>query len=202
MALTDIELCSRALTRLGAHPIQSFTDGTDIASACDSVYGSILESELSVYPWRFAMKKATLAQLADTPVNEWTYAYQLPTDRIGAPFALFDSTRVGATPFKRYEVFADKIFTDANQLVIDYPYKPSESAFPAYFSEFMVLAIASALAMPVTDQANTADFYHAKAYGTPSENGNGGALGRARRADSAQNPPQQIVDFSLVDARF
>jgi hypothetical protein len=202
MALTDVEICSRALNRLGSKGIQSFTEGTDLAISCSTTYPSVLEAELSVYPWRFAMKKAQLSRHADTPANEWKYAYQLPTDRIGPPFALFNSTSSGAIPKHRFEIFSDKIFTNEETVVIDYPFKPTESAFPAYFVEFMVLAMASFLAIPVTDKTTTADFYRGLAYGTPSENGNGGQLARARRADSAQQPPQRIENFDLVDARF
>ena len=202
MALTDVEICSRATNRLGAKAIQSFTEGTDLATSCATIYPGLLESELSVYPWRFAMKKARLSRHVDTPANEWKYAYQLPTDRIGPPFALFNSDAGGAQPHKQFEIFSDKIFTNEELVIIDYPFKPAESAFPAYFTEFMVLAMAGELAMPVTDQVSTADFYRAKAYGTPSENGNGGQLGRARRANSAQQPPQRIEDFTLLDVRF
>ena len=202
MALTDIEICSRALTRIGSGAIQSFDEGTDKATTCDLIYSSILDSELSLYPWRFAMKKVQLARLTDTPANEWKYVYQLPTDAIGGPFAMFNSTGAGVSPNKRYEIFADKLFTNELVVVIDYPFKPTEPAFPAYFVEFLVLAIASALAMPITDQANTAELYRGLAYGLPSDNGNGGQLARARRANSAQQPPQRIENFSLEDARF
>jgi len=202
MALTNVEIVSRALTRLGAKSIQSFDEGSDVAASASLVYTSILESELSVYPWRFAMKKAQLNQLTDTPTNEWKYAYQLPTDRIGAPFAVFDTSAIGDRTFKQFEVFADKIYANVNQLYIDYPFKPSETAFPAYFTEFLVVALAANLAVPITDQVGMADMYRGLAYGTPSEGGNGGMLARARRADAAQQPPQGFTDFSLVDERF
>lgn len=148
------------------------------------------------------MKKTQLSQLVASPTNEWTYGYQLPTDRIGDPFAVFASEGVGASPIKEFEIFGDKLFTNHALIIIDYPFKPAESAFPGYFTEFLVQALASALAIPVTDQTTTADYYRALAYGTPGENGNGGALSRARRANSAQQPPQRIEDFTLVNARF
>lgn len=199
---TDIEICSRALIRLGAKPIDSFEDGTDKALACDLIYSSVLESELSIYPWRFAMKKVQLARHTDTPTNEWKYAYQLPTDRIGGIFALFDSSQTGAAPKKAFEVFGDKVFCDYETVYVDYPYKPAESEFPAYFTEFLVLAIAANLAVPITDQANLEDQMRTRAYGLPSDNGGGGQLARARNADSRQQPPQTIDDEHLIAARF
>ena len=121
MAMSDTEICNRALVRLAAKTISSLSDSTDRAIACNQAYTSILENELALTPWRFAMKKAQLAQLVDTPVNEWKYAYQLPSDRIGAPFAVFNSSANGVDPMKRYEVFSDRIYTNETQLYYDYP---------------------------------------------------------------------------------
>jgi len=159
------------------------------------------ENELSVTPWRFAMKKVQLAQLTTAPINEWKYAYQLPSDRIGAPFALFNSSAIGAQPIKYYEVFGDQVFTDEVRLYCDYPFKPIEQAFPSYFTEFMVLAVAANIALPITDQQNNASHFRELAYGMPSENGAGGQLARARFADSSQQPPQVIEEYTLIDVR-
>jgi len=147
------------------------------------------------------MKKAQLSQLANVPVGEWRFAYQLPSDRIGEPFALFNSPRTGVRPKKNFAIYSDKVFCNYLAVYIDYPFKPVESAFPAYFTEFLVLALASQLAKVVTDQASIADEYRALAYGTPSEAGSGGALMRARAANAMQEPPQTIQDFTLIDAR-
>lgn len=147
------------------------------------------------------MKKVQLARHTDVPTNEWKYAYQLPSDRIGGPFAVFDSVANGAQPAKEFEIFADKIFSNYETMYCDYPFKPSESAFPAYFTEFVVLAIASVVAIPVTDQTTTAKFYDQLAYGLPSENRAGGQLARARYSDSSQQPPQILEDYTLIDVR-
>lgn len=201
MALTDIGICNRALTRLGASTISSFSEATSIAAICNQVYPSLVESELSLTPWRFAMKKVELNRLTSTPTNEWRYAYQLPTDRIGAPFAMFNSSAIGAQPVKNYEVFSDKVFSNDAALYCDYPFKPDESTFPAYFTEFIVLALASQIAIPVTDMANMADYFHTLAYGNAMDNGGGGMLAKARYADASQQPPQVLEDFTLIDVR-
>lgn len=147
------------------------------------------------------MKKEQLARLSAAPTNEWKYAFQLPTDRIGAPFAIFNSSSVGVAPMKRFEVFGDQVYSSDPVLYIDYPFKPAEQDFPKYFVEFVVLAIASQLAIPITDQNSKAEFFHQLAYGMPSENNAGGQLARARFADAAQQPPQVIEDYTLIDVR-
>ena len=176
-------------------------DANDKAIACNQVYDSVVENELALTPWRFAMKKVQLARLTDTPANEWKYAFQLPTDRIGAPFAVFNTPSVGVNPVKNFEVFADKIYTNELALYVDYPFKPAVSAWPAYFVEFVVLAITSLLAVPITDQRSLAEHYDVLAYGLPSDNRAGGQLARARYADAAQQPPQVMEDNTLVDVR-
>ena len=43
---TDISICSDALILLGAAPISSFADGTDIAQACERLYPDLRDGRL------------------------------------------------------------------------------------------------------------------------------------------------------------
>jgi hypothetical protein len=84
MALTDIGLCSRALTRIGAHPITSFSDGTAESEIAGILYGSARDALLSAYGWSFATGQVQLTQLSTPPVADYRYAYQLPNDFLRA----------------------------------------------------------------------------------------------------------------------
>jgi hypothetical protein len=191
MALTDVEICNRALVRLGSSVITSFSDDTDLARICSSTYDGILEKSLAETPWRFAMKKQQLARLTDTPPNEWKYAYQLPSDILGGIYALFNSS-TSAAPSKHYEIFSDKVYTNENLIYVDYTFRPNETKFPSYFTEYMVLAIASQIAIAITDQANIADYYSRLAQQQ---------LDVARYTDASQQPPQVLEDYTLIDVR-
>ena len=79
---TDVNICSTALNLLGESEISSFSDGSEIAGVCDKLYPGTKNTMLAMYPWSFATKKVQLAQLSSTPINEWQYEYQLPSDLI------------------------------------------------------------------------------------------------------------------------
>ena len=99
MSFTDVQICANALVRLGAEPIQSFDDGTQISTTCDSIYKFKKEYMLAVYPWRFTMKFIQLSRLVTAPTAQWQYQYALPADRVssGMP-AVFQSDGVSEIP--------------------------------------------------------------------------------------------------------
>ncbi len=87
MALTSIALCARALVKLGARSIASFDEGTAEAEIAAVLYPSVRDGLLSAHPWSFATGQATLARLAQQPVADHAFAYQLPPDFLRAFFA-------------------------------------------------------------------------------------------------------------------
>ena len=46
-----------------------------------------------------------LARTTDTPVTEWTYAYALPSDIIGSPKAVFQTSTAGALAHTEFELY-------------------------------------------------------------------------------------------------
>ena len=74
MTYTKIDLCSRALVKLGANTIASFDEATVEAKVCAQLYEPTLESLLASYPWRFALEKAELARLVASPMADYQYA--------------------------------------------------------------------------------------------------------------------------------
>ena len=76
-----VDIANQALMMLGASPIVSFDDGTVEANSMQVAYRPAKEQVLRSYPWRCASKSATLAQLADKPVDpRWEFAFSLPED--------------------------------------------------------------------------------------------------------------------------
>jgi hypothetical protein len=58
------------------------------------------------------------------------------------------------------------------------------------------------LALPITDQADKAEYWRTIAEGTPGENGRGGYIRQAMNIDSQGNPTNAIQDFSLINVRY
>ena len=199
---SNLEIVNSALVSLGESKITSFLEDSDKADTCRLKYADLVGRVLSMYSWRFNTKKRQLAQETATPTNEWTYQYALPTDRVAPPHAVFNSTSAGVVPFQDWEIFEDKLFTDATVIVVDYRYKASEGNWPPYFVAFVVDALAAALCMPITEKADLARHLHEVAWGTPSEGMRGGAFAIAAQIDAAGNVGDVIEDFSLIRARY
>ena len=199
---TALTVCSDALLLLGARPISSFNEGTDEANLCDRLYPSVKKSTLQAYPWSFSFKKVQLARTINTPVNEYKYEYQLPSDRVGTIRRAFTSTSVRAGTFNAWTVQGDKLLTNEETIVVDYQFLPEESAMPAYFVQLLNYMMAWHLADPVTDQISKTQYWQQIAVGSPGENNRGGYFRTAMVIDGQGNVTQAFEDYSLINVRF
>jgi len=201
---TDVSICSHALTLLGENTISSFGDGSTQAGICEALYPDVRAMMLSMYAWSFSIKKGDLAQSATAPINEWTYAYPMPSDSLtGVPRAVFVSSAVGAHPVVGgWELYQKEIQTDFSTITIDYQAIPLEAEMPSYFVQLLKYAMAWHLAEPVTDQITKAQHWERIAIGIPSEAGRGGAFRQAATVDGQGSSTQFISDFPIIDARM
>jgi len=199
---TDISICSDALILLGAAPISSFTEGSDAAQACDRLYPDIRDALISAYVWSWSLKKIQLSRLSTAPTNEWAYAYQLPGDMLSGALAVFETS--GITERSRrygWEIYGDQLYTNMKTVYIDYQSTVSENKMPPYFVQLLKFALASELAIVITDQATKAEFFQVKAYGSMAENGRGGEMRKAMNIDARGQSTQIVEDYSLIEVR-
>lgn len=199
---TKLSICSDALIMLGAAPLSSFATGTDEAQVADRLYDDVRDTLLMQYAYSWSVQKVQLAQLASTPINEWKYTYALPGDILGNPKAAFNVSSVGARPVRDFEIYNLGLYTNYETIWIDYQFRPEPAIFPPYFVRLLKMALAAEFAEPITDQIAKADYYHAKAYGSPSENMRGGLVRVSINIDGADRPAQQIQEFPISDIRF
>ena len=154
-----ISMISAALVLCGEKPLNSLTDNRYGAAVGAALFDMIYETELQSNRWRFACKKTALAQVNETPPNEWMYCFQLPPDML-LPIGIW-----GAGPDRTYEIYADKIYTNitsnpgpvnatAPVLTFDYLFKPDPSTVPSYFSLLMTYALAKDMVKPITENDN------------------------------------------------
>ena len=81
MAQTSkVDIAQQAMVLVGLRPLTSFDDKTDEALSANLLYESVIKDCLTQHPWNFATGQKTLNRLADTPIDTWDAAYQLPTD--------------------------------------------------------------------------------------------------------------------------
>jgi len=199
---TKLSICSEALIMLGAAPLSSFATGTDEAQIADRLYDDVRDTLLMQHAYSWSVKKVRLAQLAGTPINEWKYTYALPGDILGNPKAVFNTGAIGALPVRDFEVYSLGLYTNYEDVWIDYQFRPEPAIFPPYFVRLLKMALAAEFAEPITDQITKADYYHAKAYGAPAENMRGGLVRVAINIDGADRPAQQIQEFPISDIRY
>jgi len=130
MAVTKVDIASRALIMMGAQPISSFSDDSTEALVVNNIYEEIVESSLTRHRWRFATGQKQLSLLADAPVGRYTYAYQMPTN----PLVL----KINAVTVNDYG--------SQSTVIMDYIFRQDESQFPPYFRLALEFQLASVFA--------------------------------------------------------
>jgi len=189
---SKLSIISGAAVRLGEPPVIALEEDTKTAQAGANLYDTVLESTLSWHRWRFATGKAELNLLSNTPLNEWSYAYQLPTN----PKVV---TVINVHPRMDYERYEDKIYCNSNQgISIDYVYSPDPSKFPSYFVELMEVRMAAAMAIPVTGSRTLKQLMDADLAGSSMIPG---LIATAMAADARERPATPIVHSPFVDVR-
>lgn len=79
---SNVEICNRALQRLGASRIINLTENSVNARACNAAFESVKLAELRAHPWSFAIKRAELNADAMPPAFGKQNSFQLPSDFI------------------------------------------------------------------------------------------------------------------------
>lgn len=204
MAETDVSVSNKAIRLIGANPITALNDGSTEADIISEFYDNLVADVFGRYPWSFATKKVKLVA-STTPLNKWNYAHSTPTD-MRRLVSLYNTDDAGAFPINRYEIQApvdeEEVFSDYEELWADYIRTLDESNWPAYFVTFFSHTLASHICEPITDQTELSDRLAVKTWGNPSENMQGGLFAQCAKVDSLQQPPKEIIDSPLVQARF
>lgn len=195
----DIDLTNQALRMLGEFGVTSFTEGTDLAESCNRIVATTLRALMVAHPWRFTMRKAMLAQVAEAPLTEWAYQHAMPPEQI---FIRAVRPAPKAPPADEWEIFENRILSNHATLYCDYQVQIDSAAWPAWFTNLARNALAADLAIAVGAGTTAADAFFRRAFGSPMENGSGGLMRVARNLDSQQQTPQRIPTTPLVTARW
>ena len=146
---SKIDLISKAAILVGEKPLDSLSDNRYAATVGSNLFEIIYENELQSNRWRFAMTKTTLSQLVAAPLNQWSYAYQLPSNML---------LPIGIYPVDiNYEIYGTHLYTDRSSVELDYMFKPEVTSCPAYFTTLITYALAKNFVKSITesDQAYT-----------------------------------------------
>ncbi|EWY37489.1 hypothetical protein N825_17920 [Skermanella stibiiresistens SB22] len=188
MALTPIGLCGRALIKIGASAITSFTDGTAEAEVADALYASTRDALLSANAWSFATVQATLALLAEPPLGDYDFAHALPVDFLRALSAGMPGQGRGIG----YRIMGTTLQSDADQVTLTYVCRPLETAFPPFFDQALIARLAAEFCLPLTENTSRAEALTRLAEVE---------FRRARLIDVQQDTQPGFEDFTLIEAR-
>lgn len=188
MIYNDINICSRALLKLGAEGITSFEEGSAESEVASNLYPLIRDSLISSYTWSFATAQKLLPRLTDAPQSDYQYAYQLPNDFLRVISAGIGNRGRGI----EYRIFENRLHTNANEVNLTYIFRPHEGSFPAFFTEALVSKLAAEFCLPLTESTTRAAALLEK-----SEND----IKRARITDAQQSTPKRLDDFTLIGIR-
>lgn len=187
---TGVSICSNALLLLGAQTINDFADQSaiDRAKLCANLYPYQRDSILRAHPWNCCIKRVVLAPLATGPAFGFSHAFEIPSDCIRV-------LGVGAGGVQiDYQLESNTIQADTTILELRYVYRNEiESSWDVHLIDLMTIAMAAALAYPITQSTSERDSREAKL---------AQVLKQAKAVDGQEVPPQTLGDERLLASRF
>lgn len=205
---SDIDICNLALGKLGAAPIVSLLDNNPKAAILYRMYPLLRDKLQRVYRWSFTLAYAELPALADAPLFEYNYAYQLPSDclrlnladvsignsiMVGMPSASIGDWNFGRN--QDYRIVGTKVYTNVPApLRIQYAARVTDATqFDAAFVDTLACYVAWQLCEQLTGSAQKKNAA-AQEYQF--------SLREARAVNAIELPPETIPDDTFMQARL
>lgn len=185
---SEVQICNRALQKLGSDPIVSLADASEQARECSRAYADVRDAELRDHNWNFAITRAQLPALSTDPAWGFDKQFQLPADclRVIELNGLNDS---GDWTVEGRMLLANA----AAPLDIRYIKRETDvGLFDPLFVEALASRLAAELAEALT-QSNTKAERALVAYRE--------ALRKARRADAIEGTPDMLEEGTWLGAR-
>ena len=209
MAQTDLNICNRAISLVGAELIEAIDDTSPIGLFCQVNYTPKKRGLIARHRWVFATKVAQLSRIDDADVAQMPArpagsAFLKPSDLVGIIHAFRDRAMIDGSCAVRAIEIGGHYWADAPVMWAEYTASRDEHEWPEWFSDLVVTAFAADLARYLQNRSLANDF-EMRAFGTPSENGEGGLYASARSEDARGAPQRQLFGWDggeLISARF
>lgn len=188
---SKVEICNRALQKVGAERITSLTEDSNNARACNVLFESVKLAELRLHPWNFAIKRAQLAASATPPVFGRPNSYPLPADfvRLLPPYPEMNFNDLD------WQIEGKAIYTfDNAPLPIRYIYDVTDpNEMDVLFRESLAAKLAVELAEELTQSPSKKDALN---------DGYDKSIREAKRNNGIENVGLQPPDDTFITARF
>jgi hypothetical protein len=143
---TEVAICNQALSLCGANLITSLDDDSVEARVCKINYQYLRDSVLEAAEWSFAIKRATLARLAETPVYGFSYMFLLPSDSVRLLNVIADDRE------DEWVLEGDKILSNSKSISIRYIRRVIDPArFSPNFAQSLAYRLAAEISIPLVE---------------------------------------------------
>lgn len=200
MAYSKVQICNRALAKVGNYTILSLDDPSDTAVLLKSVYDIVRDAEISANRWAFAIERKALPALEDAPAFGYLYAYQLPVDCLrlleaGAVWPTANSADYRFGPNAKWEVSGGAVLSNVPApLPIRYIRRVEDPArYPAVFIE----SLACKLAIEICERLAGGSSRREMLWKEYDE-----AQKTARRVNAIQRAPEYLQDGAWMVSRI
>ena len=182
-----IEICNRALDKLGQGSITSLGDGTTAANLCNRNYAVTRDQLLRDHPWNFAVRRAQLAPSAQAPSWGFSTKFPFPNDYL----RLLEVYNLSTND---YQVEGRAILANGSVLKIRYIRRVDDpNEFDASFIDVLATRLAFQMCEAIT-QSNQKK----QSLWEEFED----VLTRAKRADGQENPPTMFEEDDWIRVRY
>lgn len=182
-----IDVCNKALDKVGHNPIISLGDGNKAANLCDRNWPLVRDQVLRDHPWNFAMVRAVLAPSTTAPEWGFTAKFPIPSD-----FLRLIEIRDLSTG--EYQLENGHIHADSTVLYIRYLKRVTD---PNEYDSLFVDAAATRLAVEICEaltQSTTKIKTLMESYDA--------AITRAKSVDGQENPPVVYEEDDWINVRY
>ena len=200
MAASNVAIANLALTKLGDLRILNLTDNTKPAREVNAVFDMTRDYLQRRVSWRYSIKRANLAADSGTPLWDWSYQYQIPTDclrilQVGQYYPTPDLSDLISTGGQEYVLEGKYILSNqAGPLKLRYLSRVTD---PVQFDTAFDMAFSAYLAYILAEPLTASGEQKQMAY-----NDYRNAIKDAVIANAIENPPESLADQTWILARL
>lgn len=187
MSIDKATIINQALTAIGAGPMFSVDDKSDLAETIEATWPAVVDQVFGMHDWSFSLLTYKNGRHAAEPINGWRYGFDLPGTRIGNPILNMSDPR-SRRPLRDFSLEAGKLYCDEPETWSQVKVAVDPDVWPPQFRSAFRIALGAYLAVPVWQDTNMQDDLLVQAFGTASREGTGGLFGRLMAQDSASQP--------------
>lgn len=182
-----VDVCNKALDKLGQLPITSLDDGTKPANLCNRNWEIVRDQVLRSHPWNFAVRRTVLAPNNEAPAWGFQYKSNLPSDCLRV-------IEIRDLSTGEYQIEGRSILSNELALYLRYVARVTD---PVQYDALFIDAVATRLALEMCEAITQSNAKKNILFGEYEE-----VMSRARRVDGQENPPAVFETDEWLEVRY